>query len=161
MPNWCHNTLQIEGSPQDVARWVERGAAWGAGDPEIDDQPLHFEAFYPPPKDAAREGLLDWFSDHWGTKWDACFSRPLIGKKNEVGFYIEEGCATYRFDTAWAPPIYWLEHVSAEWPELKFSLSWGEPGMGFGGRALYINGDTEGIEEGNAEDYLAPDEIWF
>ena len=42
---------------------------------------------------------------------------------------------SFKFDSAWAPPINWLEVVAQLFPKLKFTLKYDEPGMGFMGVA--------------------------
>jgi hypothetical protein len=50
---------------------------------------------------------------------------------------------TIHFQTAWAPPIGWLENVSAQFPELEFKMIFQEEGQGFCGRADGIDGIVE------------------
>lgn len=159
MPNWCHNTLQVWGSEEELHKWVERAAS--SPDPHMSAQPLRFEAFYPIPP--GTEDELGWCSRHWGTKWDASFSAPLLkpGRGRQAAFSLQEGLATYRFDTAWAPPALWLQRVAEKYPGLDFSLTYGEPGMCFGGSIEYSGGEMFSLEEGYAEEYLRPSEMWF
>lgn len=160
MPNWCHNKLVVEGDPEAVSRWVERGASIESPG---EDQPFYLEAFYPTPVDAESQATYtsSWHTVHWGTKWDVSFSKPLVGSKSEVGFFLEERMALYRFDTAWAPPLAWLEHVCREWRELSFSLQYGEPGMDFGGKVLFAKGELKEFCEGDALGFLQEGDMWF
>ena len=44
------------------------------------------------------------------------------------------------FDTAWSPPIDWLDNIAIDYPDLSFELEYEEPNMCFGGTFL-IQGD--------------------
>ena len=78
-------------------------------------------------------GWYNWRVSNWGTKWDA----------SESDWDLEEGLLTVHFNTAWAPPIGWLENVSAQFPELKFEMLFQEEGQGFCGRADGVDGMVE------------------
>ena len=49
----------------------------------------------------------------------------------------------YAFDTAWSPPIKFLENVAKQWPNLTFVLEYEELGMGFKGLAKF-QGEIQG-----------------
>lgn len=78
-------------------------------------------------------GWYNWRVSNWGTKWDAC----------EGDWNLDEGEFTAYFDTAWSPPIGWLENVCAQFPELEFKMLFEEEGMGFCGRADGVDGIVE------------------
>ena len=113
MPNWCNNSITIEG-PVDKIR-----ALWEAAQ--------------------AREGLLEamvpigeWKYDtaveSWGTKWDI----SLEGLEfTDLG----DGTATISgwFDSAWAPPIGAYETFFEDNDDVSISASYFEPGMDFAG----------------------------
>ena len=75
-------------------------------------------------------GWYNWRVSNWGTKWDA----------SESDWDLDEGEFTVHFQTAWAPPIGWLENVAAQFPELTFKMPFQEEGMGFCGRADAVDG---------------------
>jgi hypothetical protein len=78
-------------------------------------------------------GWYNWRVSNWGTKWDAC----------ESDWDLDDNELTIHFQTAWAPPIGWLENVSAQFPELEFKMIFQEEGQGFCGRADGIDGIVE------------------
>lgn len=78
-------------------------------------------------------GWYNWRVSNWGTKWDAC----------ESDWDLDDECLTIHFQTAWSPPIGWLENVSAQFPELAFKMTFQEEGMGFCGRADGVDGIVE------------------
>lgn len=56
-----------------------------------------------------------WRIANWGTKWDVSEAE----KKDEG-----EASVLYSFNSAWAAPIIWVEHVSKKYPNLKFKLEY-------------------------------------
>jgi hypothetical protein len=99
--------------------------------------PLNFHSLVPIPENILQSGNAeaghDWKMAHWGTKWGAC----------DAGLVDEsDGCLMYSFNTAWLPPIAFLENVCEQWPPLTFILEYDECGMGF-----------KGIAKGNGEHF--------
>lgn len=176
MPNWCSNSLTVEGSEKDIAAFklAARGPVASYNDirtgtkewPIHDDirlraaaeqlpepgevSDLSFHALVPVP-DAVRRfgydcnqskklaeaigadpvsGGYRWEIDNWGVKWGAA----------EVCMDESNTLLQYDFDTPWGPPIELITKVAKEWSNLKFSLSYSEPGMAFEGD-ISIQGD--------------------
>jgi hypothetical protein len=77
------------------------------------------------------DNWYDWSLANWGTKWDAYET------------YCEKSIKElfYTFDTAWSPPVNWLEKVSKKYPKLRFTLEYREGGAGFEGAAIAENGE--------------------
>lgn len=136
MPNWCDNTLTIEGNQQDLFDF------WLAV--RSDKEHLSFSSLYPVPSILDSEAAYYWKIENWGTKWDV----------DNVGFSINADGATFLFATAWSPPTPWVIYVSNIFPNLSFILSFNEPGMGFKGTAEVKNGNSiENEEQMTTEDY--------
>jgi len=161
MPNWCKNHLRITGPREERGRFVKeaRGTPqrYGPGrnpaDRPVTDM-LCFHKLCPvpegllqrsyrarkenekdlPPVDGCLSGL-EWERGHWGCKWGVsdCDCRVDVS-----GDQVE-----YRFLTPWSPPIGFLEHVSAVFPELRFELDYSEPCCGFEGQFAVCNGSVE------------------
>ena len=72
-----------------------------------------------------RKDWYNWSLDNWGTKWDAC--EPYIDH-NDIDYFAVS------FETAWSPPINWIDNIMQDFPDLCFTLEYEEPGMCFGGR---------------------------
>lgn len=126
-----------------------------------------FHALYPVPEDFRRfpydcqrakkvgevvgeprpYGGYNWEINHWGCKWGAA----------EASLWShEDSFLQYGFDTAWSPPISFLEKVASDWPTLSFTLEYSEPGMAFEGEAYFEGGemmydDTRPMEESEEE----------
>src|SRR5207245_1066396 len=124
MPNWCQNQLTVSGPPAEVQRFKEKAVGhspWlspedvGREGPD----PLNFHSLCPVPEALVKEGYneaaYDWTRANWGCKWGA----------RDVQILDEwDGIVIYEFNTAWAPPVEFLEHVSKEWPQLAFELAY-------------------------------------
>ena len=128
MPNWCNNSIVIEG-PADKIR-----ALWAAATANEDQGLLN--ALTPMPADLAAEGSwYDWRVAHWGTKWDV----DLDGLElvEEDGRARIEGYA----DSAWGPPLEAFKAYAALNEDVSMELKYFEPGMDFIGQW-----DTNGVE---------------
>ena len=172
MPNWCSNTLWVEGNPEQLKEFISKSVK------PLEDNPNYnvftLEGLYPTPAELLNEaafsgiaddatenekflhelkvkaleekyGYTDWYNwrvNKWGTKWDVCES--AIHQQDEANFMVT-------FDSAWAPPLIWLERIVPQFPELKFQLAYSEPGMGFCGRATSNEDGTLSFEEGELE----------
>ncbi|MBI3852721.1 MAG: hypothetical protein HY298_20905 [Verrucomicrobia bacterium] len=128
MPNWCNNKLAVYGPHEDVKRFQEQAVGhspWHTGEnPNV----LNFHSLVPIPAAVIAAGYeaagYDWERNHWGCKWGACHAEVL----DEW-----EGHLTCAFDTAWSPPLAFLEKLGPQWPTLIFLLDYEEMGMGFKG----------------------------
>ncbi|NDE15992.1 hypothetical protein EBZ80_13780 [bacterium] len=70
----------------------------------------------------------DWQVQHWGTKWD-------IGRDKDsprINLPANATSVTLRFETAWAPPIAFYDHLRFKCGFLVDALFY-EPGVGFCG----------------------------
>jgi hypothetical protein len=91
----------------------------------------------------------DWYSFNtreWGTKWDVGVRDGEDYPETELN--VEDDWSTsltYKFNTAWAPPTPAIEKLSAQYPELEFTLSFEEE-TGWGGETLFVNGVASEIE---------------
>lgn len=85
-----------------------------------------------------------WCATHWGTKWD-------LSDVETTGVINEQ--IEYVFETAWSPPDSWLEKVAKDWPDLKFTLNYDEPGIGFAGILVFEHGEEQSHEQAEHDDY--------
>lgn len=168
MPNWCHNTLAA--SAEDH-RLLERFAE--EVQPEDAERgPLCFSSLVPEPGDPDGDQGYDWYRwrlEHWGTKWEPNFSQPMValgdpGADPEdcyKGCYESVGRFIWKFDTAWSPPLPWVERASAAFPEITFTLRFGEVGSGGAGEFVYRAGEEISSKNLQIEDVLEESEMWF
>lgn len=126
MPNWCNNSITIQGPADKIlALW----AAANAGDDESLLQALR------PMPEALKEtvadggGGLNWYNwrvDNWGTKWDiSCEGLELVTVGD--GTAIISGWA----DSAWSPPIDAFRAYANENEDVYLEIRYFEPGMSF------------------------------
>lgn len=146
MPNWCENHLELQHTDPKMLAKAKRAIRAGQ----------FFQRFRPCPKaltntlpglvenegSAAYDKLMrkkkankkkygheSWYSwryDNWGTKWD-------LGEAQHVS--IDGSTLSVSFDTAWTPPIPFLEYLHTE-HGFQYRLMYVETGMGFGGIAV-------------------------
>ena len=131
MPNWCENKLVVRGKEKDMAKFLKviNDKATLSDTNRLQDI---LNAFIPIPSDES--DLYNWHIDNWGTKWDVeCYEEARI----------DDDHVEFSFDSAWAPPVAWLEKVAKKHPKLKFALKYDEPGMCFMGCSKGSNGKIE------------------
>jgi hypothetical protein len=149
MPNWCYNTLTVRGYEADIAKFRKQAKSYKI---DGEDSVITLSSFVPPPEELkntiARGGTdskpnkklmekygadnwYDWQVNNWGTKWDIAEVAALED---------DEDFLEYGFDSAWSPPVEWLEKVAKQYPELEFGLKYEEEGIGFMGYAKGYNG---------------------
>lgn len=157
MPNWCENKLLILADNKDglkdfgrLEKLFEESLDYNEETGEVKNLLDSIVSMPKALKDGKKYTLpngdtMDWYkwcNNFWGTKWDACnciATMPDFNAPNRMMFV---------FDTAWAPPLTWLETVAAIFPNLWIKLRYDEPGIGFRGVAC---GRGEIIDE--CEDY--------
>ena len=142
MPNWCWNHLEVTGDEIQLREFVEKSTI----NIEENDE-FSFNGTYPMPEDLnitsgtqtqeekeqailneAKYGYTDWYHwrvAEWGTKWDACESHI---DHNDINYFA------VTFESAWSPPIAWIDNIMQDFPDLSFTLEYEEPVMCFGGR---------------------------
>jgi hypothetical protein len=152
MPNWCFNTLKVRGKKHAVDNFkiaAKDDTINPATDlslaklyPEPDYKKVKVKATFPgiTKRKYARKGeeWWDWRVQHWGTKWEI---EASIGQEKE--YKNGSKLLIYSFDSAWSPPIEWLNKISADYPELKFELYYEEEGVGFKGKTTAIGGRVD------------------
>jgi len=143
MPNWCSNNLTMEGDAEEIKRFEDTHNSvpkdWKPNEslPSalLDDKKekvtLDFSASVWDEDNSNQEYSshgYNWQITHWGTKWNACDAQ-------------NNGDGDYSFETAWGPAEAWMVTMSKQYPKLKFMLSYSEPGMGFMGITIALDGD--------------------
>ncbi len=159
MPNWCLNTVEFEGSTQQIET-VRKAAESGK----------LFHSLYPMPQaledtvngsESAKpdwqkktsgqlkmahgaDNWYDWNIQNWGTKWDT--SQVYIDSVNTDD--PDYSTITLSFDTAWSPPIRFYEELFEQMnvdcedmgdPTFHIRATYYEPGCDFTG--VWEDGD--------------------
>lgn len=86
-----------------------------------------------------RPTWYDWRIDTFGTKWE-----PYDSSLDET-----EGCLLYRFQSAWSPPVAFVQKLIVRYPELRFNLRFEESGVGFMGEVT----ETGAVLDADLPDY--------
>jgi hypothetical protein len=82
----------------------------------------------------------------WGTKWDVAVRDGEDYPETELNTEDDWSTSlTYRFNTAWSPPVPAIEKLSLQYPNLEFTLSYEEE-TGWGGEVLFVDGSGSEIE---------------
>jgi hypothetical protein len=176
MPNWVYNTLTISGhykyvlevkqvmsQPVPVTKPKE-GSLWAAvqGEWAMEETEFSFWNVVAPPRDGwgeyfTGETWYNWNITNWGCKWDA---RNYDGNMLESELLSEDHDSnelTYRIETAWSPPIEFVDAMAERFPMCQIELAYEEE-QGWGGERVYDAGklfsESEyGIPESH-QDYM-------
>jgi hypothetical protein len=87
----------------------------------------------------------DWYNFNnreWGTKWDVAVSEDAKYSNTYMEGPVENGenkVVYYNFETAWSRPLPALAKLSAQYPNLLFTLSYEEE-TGWGGEMEFLRG---------------------
>jgi hypothetical protein len=151
MPNWCYNSVKIEGDAEDIKRFISMSHG--------EDQALSFDKILPAPpgiyeqeqtsaekKTGKLPDWYDWCCTNWGTKWD--IDSPV---NNDVEFSIIPSGINYTFQTAWSPALQVFNTVAERFPSLRFDYIYSDESMGFAGRVIWKNGKLNSHKEFSSE----------
>lgn len=140
MPNWCCNTVEIEGPKRAIDTFEKHledtaGKEW-------------FSYFIQIPEELKEDGWYQWNVDNYGVKWNCDASDWQR---------IDDKSISISFDSPWAPPIVLYENIESielenEWGTIdyyKVNAKYLEEGMSFMGR--YIDSDDEYYEYSDLE----------
>ncbi len=179
MPNWSFNSLTLQGSKKDLDKFYSENKSDEIYEgKEIE---LSFNKAIPRPKDKD-SNWYNWNCQNWGTKWDARYvhiskkkkyyqddikntmlvlNRKLNIKINPIIPIIQKLFCyyeyTYIFDTAWAPPVPWLEVISDKYKNIKFDLEYNIEGFDNGGRIVIKDEEILIQENWNTSDKVYQD----
>ena len=157
MPNWCNNSITIQGSTDTIKPlWEEANrkdsgllnamvpmpkALRGTTSPTPEEGQPGYKG--PQPKIDGYDNWYNWAIDNWGTKWDT---------DNEGLEFTDNGDGTSQisgwFESAWAPPIEAYNKFLDDMDGCSIYATYEEGGMDFAG--IYDNGADdymEGISE--------------
>ena len=170
MPNWVFNTLIIEGNKENIDNvrsvlntpFSREHENWDVKEQKMIAQtinysnpvfsfwniirPIDLVEYAKQPAHDLTNGN-DWYSwniRNWGTKWDVAVLDNSSYNDTEIE-EIREDVISYRFNTAWSPPIQAIEKLSIQYPKLELTLSYEEE-QGWGGEIRFINGEGTEIE---------------
>jgi len=139
MPNWCNNSITIQGPTETIK------TLWEEAKTSQDGEFGLLNAMVPMPQELegttspSPDGSMDWYQwrvNNWGTKWDIS-DEGLEFQDNGDGTAAIVGW----FDSAWSPPIdaynTWLDAND----NCDLTATYEEGGMDFAG--IYVNGGDD------------------
>lgn len=114
MPNWCENYLTIRGSYEIRTKFLQQIDGFDLETLSFIKSIKLFDTFIPMPEEYNYdEQWYDWRVKNWGVKWDV----TSFNKFKHKNLYTE-----IYFDTAWNPPLIFLQNVSKKYSNLSFHL---------------------------------------
>ena len=164
MPNWVYNTISIEGTEEAIAKvkaQLNKPIVKQYGEDKeattYSNPIFSFWNIIAPPAEKIEEyfgthGYADgkkqgeseynWYNFNnakWGTKWDVAVSDGESYSDTEM---TSESATriSYRFNTAWSPPIPVLDALAEQHPNTEIVLEWEEE-QGFGGTYEWSEGE--------------------
>jgi hypothetical protein len=156
MPNWCNNHLTITGDNENLDRikfYLEDIESKDNTSPGIfmalvgRDKSIELNEY-------EHGGWYDANINYWGCKWDVSY--------NEANITYDDESITMSFDSAWSPPINFIQHLGRLF-NVSCELYYEEPGCDFCGKSYFDNenGLTEEDYSYNEGRYLFDKENFF
>jgi Ferredoxin-like domain in Api92-like protein len=142
MPNWCNNNITISGDEGIIRTLTSVLKSLKSSDEKQSDNvfqsliglPQHMsDGDY---KEKWYDTNIEWF----GTKWDISY--------DEHAFTFTKDEITFHCETAWSPPIPFLQHL-CEMYKVNAHLFYSEGGVGFSGESTFnwIDGELEAYDD--------------
>jgi hypothetical protein len=175
MPNWCSNTLIVEGDLNELKDFKSKVLV--PSETIKGDLDFTMERLYPtPPELLEMTSPVMWRGEADDEEGKRAFEENAKAIKEKYGHedwynwrvsnwgtkwdaadsYVDERdgeslCINYT--TAWGPNSMFVHYASKQFPNLHFKLSYEEAGMGFCGCYEVVNGgeDFEDLMEGDLE----------
>ena len=159
MPNWCGNEVTIDGTKEDIAKFVDecftdfktaRGKMKAESVKVLDFNKVIPEPDYDKPKkdgthnDGVQTKLNapyehpDWYNwrlANWGTKWNLVPNRG--GDLYTYNIDMHDDWLQLTFETAWSPPNGIYEALYEKYPSLDISWFYREDGCQISGWLPY------------------------
>lgn len=153
MPNWCYNSLIIEGdedSLRSLIGMIKDGDSYDLT--RVHPMPDEFlqERMCEETAKLCREkyGTDSWYAwalSNWGTKWPPQCS--IVGDDVEIVTASGDAYCELHLESAWSPPIALIERLSVAYPSLRIFHSYSEEGNSFWGTHVWRSGDQLASEE--------------
>ena len=124
MPNWCQNEIVFTHESKEKVDGLEEAVQKEKILNYLRPMP-HFEE--------GDGGWYPWCIENWGTKWDVENMSQLLSSKDITLRGKKTWSLLYLFGSAWSPPKDAILHISKDFSELEFTLSFWEGGNGFKG----------------------------
>jgi len=145
MPNWCSNYIRINGDANTIS--IIKSACERCAEK---DEPIFRNLIDIPSHMTNEQYEKEWYDTNvnwFGTKWDVHY--------NSCGFGYSENEINMSPETAWSPPIQFLENLVKQYKGIEAYIFYSEPGIGFSGETkIYRDEDGQVIVDDNEYGYL-------
>lgn len=136
MPNWCFNSIEINGEPKKMKRLIAViDAARKKGSERFFESVIGVED-HTTPEELESGGWYNHNVCRFGTKWDIGFEQ--IEVDGDSVFINEE--------TAWSPPVEAMKHLSTIYG-VNVQMYYEEPGADFCGKTTILSDGTTDEED--------------
>ena len=137
MPNWCNNSITIQGSTETVETlWEEANKEDSGLLNAMVPMPVKLNDTVSP---SDGDNWYNWRTTNWGCKWDVSLE-GLEFTNNHDG----TSSITGWFDSPWAPPIEAYNTFLDDMDGCSLSATYEEGGMDFAG--IYEDGEDQYLE---------------
>ena len=146
MPNWCYNEIDICGSPASINKIASFFVGADGKESNYDDDEIGiFGNILGDIPDDYNVCWYEWNCEHFGTKWD-------ITLENLEDLDIKDDSISFNVETAWSPPLEFLQNLCLIYEDVTATIFYSESGMDFSGNAeIYYSKNDGGIIFNNEE----------
>jgi hypothetical protein len=145
MPNWCNNSIRINGDEKTISALVRVIENTKNGEDRV------FQSLIGYPDHMTKDDYdKDWYDTNvswFGTKWDVSYS--------SCNMDYDETEIRLSPDTAWSPPIEFLTNLVKQYDGIEAYIFYSEGGIGFSGETkIYRDEDGHIIVDDSEYPYL-------
>jgi hypothetical protein len=145
MPNWCNNSIRINGDEKTISALVRVIENTKNGEDRV------FQSLIGYPDHMTKDDYdKDWYDTNvswFGTKWDVSYS--------SCNMDYDETEIRLSPDTAWSPPIEFLTNLVKQYDGIEAYIFYSEGGIGFSGETkIYRDEDGHTIVDDSEYPYL-------
>jgi hypothetical protein len=145
MPNWCNNSIIINGDEKTISALVRVIEKTKDGEDKV------FQSLIGYPDHMTKADYdKDWYDTNvnwFGTKWDVSYS--------DCNMDYDETEIRLSPDTAWSPPIEFLTNLVKQYDGIEAYIFYSEGGIGFSGETkIYRDEDGHTIVDDSEYPYL-------
>jgi hypothetical protein len=141
MPNWCNNSIRINGDKKMISTLVRVIENTKDGEDRV------FQSLIGYPDHMTKADYdKDWYDTNigwFGTKWDVSYSScNMEYDETEIRLYP---------DTAWSPPIEFLTNLVKQYEGIEAYIFYSEGGIGFSGETKIYRDEDGHISVDDSE----------
>jgi hypothetical protein len=169
MPNWCNNTLHVDGDLNELADFKSKVLVPSNHDKDRLD--FTMEVLYPTPKELLEvTSPVIWRGDDNDIEGKRIFEEKAKAIREKYGFddwydwrvsnwgtkwdvsdsWVDEhngDALSIEYNTAWGPNTAFIIYASSKYPNLNFRLLFEEPGCDFCGELICEDGEVQIFNE--------------